>query len=199
VNDNPTDAFPFSIQRMEENDLPAVMHIEQASFALPWPLKTYLYEITHDNLAYYYVLKPLPPLVSLLPAILAYVGFWLLYDEAHIGTIASHPKLRHHGFGELILLHAIEEGKTLGARVITLEVRETNYAAQALYKKYQFTEMGRRPRYYQDNDEDALIMTTPDLKYPAYSSFLLEQRNALYQKLLDLKGGLLSSKSGAEE
>ncbi len=113
-------------------------------------------------------------------------GFWLMADEAHVSTIAVHPDWRGLGLGEWLLLHLIEQSQNLGAQVATLEVRPSNHAALALYDKYQFEEVGRRRHYYNDNNEDALILTTPSLTTPDYQVRLAQCRVALFQRLANV-------------
>jgi ribosomal-protein-alanine N-acetyltransferase len=84
---------------------------------------------------------------------------WLIVDEAHIATIATHPDFRRQGIGEQLLVHALKSAKAEGAVRSFLEVREGNVAAQELYRKYGFASEGRRVRYYKDNNEDAILMT----------------------------------------
>lgn len=99
-------------------------------------------------------------------ALLAYGGFWLAGDEAHIVTIASHPDLRGRKLGETMLLYLLQEAQSLGASTVTLEVRPSNTPAIGLYAKWGFREEGRRKEYYRDNYEDALIYTLYDLDNP---------------------------------
>jgi ribosomal-protein-alanine N-acetyltransferase len=87
----------------------------------------------------------------------------VLGDEAHIVTIASHPKLRRRRLGELMLLHLIERARETGVTAVTLEVRASNRAAQELYHKWGFEQVGLRKRYYRDNNEDALLLTLFDV------------------------------------
>lgn len=97
-----------------------------------------------------------------LPAdpILGYVSVWTMGSDAHIVGIAVREKHRGWGIGELLLIGAVEAGLRQGLEAVTLEVRVSNAVAQALYVKYGFREVGLRKRYYRDNNEDALIMTT---------------------------------------
>lgn len=88
------------------------------------------------------------------------VGFWLLFDEAHIITIAVRQSFQRQGIGEQLLISTIDLAMQLHAQVVTLEVRPSNAAAHALYQKYGLQEQGLRRHYYSDNNEDALIMTT---------------------------------------
>lgn len=96
------------------------------------------------------------------------VGLWFVMDEAHVVIIGNRPGDRRKGIGELLLIAAIEAAITQGSRVVTLEVRSSNTAARALYYKYGFREVGVRKRYYADNNEDAVIMTTPPIQSDEY-------------------------------
>ena len=95
-------------------------------------------------------------------------GIWMMVDEAHIVTIAVRRSHRHQGLGEWLLIGIIGLSMQLRAKYVTLEVRESNRTAQALYEKYGFTKAGTRRKYYSDNGEDALIMTTCELDSPSY-------------------------------
>jgi len=105
-------------------------------------------------------------------------GIWMMVDEAHIVTIAVRRSHRHQGLGEWLLISIIELSRKLRAKYVTLEVRESNRTAQALYEKYGFTKAGTRRKYYSDNGEDALIMTTCELDSPSYQ----ERLNRLRQE-----------------
>ena len=96
-------------------------------------------------------------------AVVAFAGIWLMVDEAHITTFGVHPDWRRQGIGRQLLLNLVELSRAIGARRMTLEVRVSNEAAQALYRSFGFEAAGRRPRYYSDDGEDALVMTTPEL------------------------------------
>ena len=99
-------------------------------------------------------------------------------EDAHISTIATHPDWRGRGLGELLLVSLLECGEAQGAWQATLEVRASNAIAQALYGKYLFKKVGVRKRYYSDNGEDAIIMTTPRFPSPLF------QENLAYRKTL---------------
>lgn len=101
-------------------------------------------------------------------SIRGFAGMWILLDEAHVTTIGVDPDYQGHGLGELLFVALIDEAMQRGATWVTLEVRVSNQAAQALYRKYGFTTQGRRPRYYSDNNEDAFIMWSESLKEGAY-------------------------------
>ncbi len=115
--------------------------------------------------------------------IVGFAGMWLAFDEAHVTTIGVDPVCRGQGLGELLLLCMFDEALDRGANWLTLEVRVTNAAAQALYRKYGFTTHGTRKRYYSDNNEDALIMWSPALADPDFRARLESRRFALEQRL----------------
>ena len=149
-------AAVLTIRPMTIEDLPAVQLIERASFTTPWPPQAYRQELESNRLAAY--------LVGEIGAeIVAYGGVWLMVDEAHVTTFAVHPRYRRRGVGERLLLSLIDLSIARHAREATLEVRLSNLAARRLYEKYGFRPVGIRPRYYSDNQEDALIMTTEPL------------------------------------
>jgi ribosomal-protein-alanine N-acetyltransferase len=102
--------------------------------------------------------------------IVGYASLWLMFDEAHLTSIAVRESCRRQGIGELLLLSVINLAVQLNARVATLEVRVSNRSAQALYEKYGFVKVGVRRRYYTDNGEDAYIMTTEQLTSASYQA-----------------------------
>ena len=97
----------------------------------------------------------------------AYGGIWLMVDEAHVTTFAVLPSWRRKGIGARLMLALMELSIEVGANVLTLEVRLSNIAARTLYQRFGFRPVGVRPRYYSDNGEDALIMTTDPITSPA--------------------------------
>ncbi len=105
------------------------------------------------------------------------VGIWMPVDQAHIVVIASRPSERGRGVGELLMIATIAEAMSKGAMNATLEVRKSNNVARSLYRKYGFSDVGMRHRYYADNREDAVIMSTPVLSDFGYQRSL----NTRYQ------------------
>ena len=100
--------------------------------------------------------------------LVGFVGVWFMTDEAHITAVAVRSSHRGYGIGELLLIGSLELAYQRVSRVTTLEVRVSNEVAQSLYRKYWFQEAGLRKGYYVDNNEDALIMTTPEIHTPEY-------------------------------
>ena len=95
--------------------------------------------------------------------IIGFAGFWIMADEAHITNIAVRKIHYRQGIGEMLLIALIENAVKLNARIITLEVRASNIAAQSLYSKYSFAKVGLRRAYYVDNGEDGVLMSTEDI------------------------------------
>jgi ribosomal-protein-alanine N-acetyltransferase len=96
---------------------------------------------------------------------------WIIVDEAHIATIAIHPQFRGHGIGKKLLAETLRQSIQHGAVLATLEVREHNHIAQKMYQKFGFEVAGHRQKYYQDNNEAAVIMTLPKLG-PGYLTWM---------------------------
>ena len=188
-------ALPFRIEPMTLADIPQVIAVEHASYSLTWPAKAYDYELQKNDLAHYFVLHFLnqpPNQPSIQPTtqpattVIGLAGFWLMADEIHISTIAVQPNWRGLGLGEWLLVRLLVEGQALGGVIATLEVRPSNQAALALYRKYDFQEAGRRSHYYSDNGEDALILTTPRLTLPDYQAMFQQRQTALNQRLVKI-------------
>jgi len=106
-----------------------------------------------------------------------------MVDEAHITTIAVRTAYRGQGIGELLLVGLIEIAYSINSHWLTLEVRVTNTVAQNLYQKYGFRQVGVRPRYYSDNNEDAYVMWTDPLDSPGFHAILARRREELAEKL----------------
>jgi [ribosomal protein S18]-alanine N-acetyltransferase len=160
------------IDAMRLEDLDEVQRIEEASFSTPWPPNAYRSELMTNRLATYLVARAGGRIV-------AYGGMWLMVDEAHITTFAVHPGWRRQRIGERLLLAFLDLAKERHAREATLEVRLSNLAARRLYEKFGFRPVGLRARYYSDNNEDALIMTTDPLDDPQLRARIERLRVAL--------------------
>jgi [ribosomal protein S18]-alanine N-acetyltransferase len=159
-------------------DLRAVHAIERASFAVPWPDDAYRNELLTNRLASYVVARAGDVVVG-------FGGLWVMVDEAHVTTFAVEPGWRRRGVGERLLLGLLDIGVARGAREATLEVRLSNMPARRLYEKYGFRPVGIRPRYYSDNGEDALIMTTEPLASGGMRDRIAALRAALDQHPID--------------
>lgn len=160
------------IEPMTLADLDAVHAIERASFFPPWPDDAYRNELTTNKLATYLVAR-------MDGVVVAFAGIWIMVDEAHVTTFAVDPTWRRRGIGERLLVALLDVSIGRRAREATLEVRLSNMPARRLYEKYGFRPVGIRPRYYTDNGEDALIMTTEPLESARMRERLTRLRAAL--------------------
>jgi len=114
--------------------------------------------------------------------ITGFAGFWTMADEVHITTIAIREESRRQGIGELLLQSIIAMAGKRAARIVTLEVRVSNTAAQQLYTKYGFNEVGLRRGYYTDNQEDAVIMSIDHITSSSFQTQLQELKEAYTKK-----------------
>lgn len=166
---------PYQIRPMHVADLERVLSIDRLSFPTPAKEKLYVYELNENELAHYDCLM-------VHEQIIGYVGCWIMGDEVHINTIATHPDWRGKGLGELLLLHLMLAVYEQPITMVTLEVRRSNLVAQNLYTKYQFEIVGERIRYYRDTGEDGLIMTRTPLDAP-YRNWLVSKQACLLARL----------------
>ena len=132
-------------------DLDAIDEIERHSFPKPWPRATFEAELSREHAHL---------IVACAPAVIGFCNFWLVAGELHVLAIATHPDRRRAGIGKLLLDRAIADARAAGCAHATLEVRRGNDAAIALYERCGFATVHVRARYYADNDEDALVMTS---------------------------------------
>lgn len=141
-----------NIRKMTLDDLPEVTAIDRASFSLPWPERSFRFEITDNPASRCWVAEADGRVIGM-------IVVWLIVDEAHIATLATRAEFRRQGIGTKLLVHALNAAQAEGAVSSFLEVRESNRAAQQMYRRFGFVENGRRPRYYKDNNEDAILMS----------------------------------------
>ncbi len=156
---SPTDKV--IIRNMELADVPRVREIDVASFSLPWPERSFRFEIQENPASRLWVAEYRPPQGQ--AVVIGMIVMWLILDEAHIGTFAVHPDYRRLGIGQRLLAETLLQAYEMGVRKCYLEVRRSNTAAQGLYEKFGFQITAIRPRYYRDNGEDAIMMTLDPL------------------------------------
>lgn len=140
----------ITVGLMTSVDIDAVHEIEVACFKTPWSKESFRHDIEENQCARYVVVREDGRAI-------AYAGVWFILDEGHITNIAVHPDRRGMGYGEMVTRAMIQLAADSGMNVMTLEVRRSNAAAQSLYHKLGFIDVGYRKRYYE-NSEDALIM-----------------------------------------
>lgn len=139
------------IEGMKVDDIDSVVEVENDCFSIPWSKDSFVQEITKNHLAFYLVAKVDEKAVG-------YIGVWKIMNEGHITNVAVHSAFRRQGIGERLISELLSLCEKNEMDCFTLEVRETNEPAKALYRKFGFYEIGRRKGYYQDNGEDAIIM-----------------------------------------
>jgi [ribosomal protein S18]-alanine N-acetyltransferase len=138
---------------MTDNDVNGVFNISNSCFSMPWSMESIKSEL-NNPLAKYIVAKDTDSNL-----VIGFVGVWIVVGEGSITNIAVHPDYRKQGIGAKLLDSLINLCNDLNCSLINLEVRSSNYAAQNLYKKYGFVVDGLRKGYYENNKEDAILMT----------------------------------------
>jgi len=146
------------IRQMQLEDLPSVVEIDRMSFSLPWPEGSFRYEVDKNKAARCLVAEAEDHRIA------AMIVSWIIVDEVHIATFATHRDFRRRGIGSVLLRAALDDARSKGAVRAMLEVREGNVAAQEMYRKFGFDIAGRRSHYYRDNGETALLMTLEGLE-----------------------------------
>ena len=201
----------YHVRLTRKEDVSQVTDIDHEAFSSWWPLTNYEHEL-ENHMAHYIVAyddsekyveeepdgKGFSRITSKVKEIfnhngaegapvpqdkiVGFAGFWIMAGEAHIISIAVKASYRGRGIGELILAHLIDLARSLGADVVTLEARVSNYIAQNLYLKYGFKKVGIRNGYYTDNREDAVIMTTDTITSVPYQSKLKKLKQEYTKK-----------------
>ena len=152
----------IKIQRMQKSDVDNVINIEERAYGEHhWSKESFLNELSNDLARYYAAFDLDGNLVG-------YAGCWQILEEVHITNIAVSPDFRRKKIGERLLRKIIDDCYANKAKYITLEVRVSNNAAIKLYEKYGFKSLGTRKGYYQNNNEDALIMWTENIFYDKF-------------------------------
>ncbi len=146
--------------------LRAVHALESSVYKRPWSLHAFASEIAQrESRVYLVAVHGL--------RVLGYSGMMLTGDEAHITTVVVHPQARRQGIGAALVSNLLRTARDVGCNAATLEVRVGNAGAQALYRRFGFAPVGVRPRYYEDTNEDALIMWLHELQSEEVASMLL--------------------------
>lgn len=154
-------AHRLEVGRMRRRHLRGVMAIERQVYARPWSPNLFIAEMTEPNNRCYLVAR-------VDRAVVGYAGMICYGDEAHITNIAVDPQQHRRHIGSRLLLEQMTEAIEMGAQAVSLEVRVTNWGAQRMYGRFGFRPVGIRRNYYQELNEDALIMWTDDVRSPAY-------------------------------
>ena len=152
-----TKPLEITIRKMTTEDLPRVHELDEMCFNTPWPLRTFRYELEENRSSRQLVAENEHGLI------VGAIVSWLVVDEVHIATLSVDPDFRRQKVATRLVCVALQEGIARGATSSTLEVRAGNAAAQRLYYRFGYQLVGRRPGYYQDNGEDAMLLTLHEL------------------------------------
>ena len=138
-------------------DIDSIVRVENACFSTPWSIDAMKHEICENKLADFMIACDEED------NIVGYIGIWTLLDECQINKIAVIPEKRKNGIGKTILNHVLEFTRDIGVKNWYLEVRESNKAAQALYRSAGFSSVGTRKNYYINPVEDAVLMNLEEV------------------------------------
>ena len=153
---------------MKESDLDRVMAIDEASFAVPWSRKSLEDDLRGNPAARYLVIEEDGKVIG-------FGGMWFVLDECQVTNVAVDPACRGRGVGTALMDAMVQLAADSGMSSMTLEVRRSNEPAIRLYAAHNFRKVGCRKGYYEDNHEDAVIMTAIDLPegHPENDPFLV--------------------------
>ncbi len=138
------------IERMQLCHVSQVAELEKICFCDPWSEKSVASELENDLALWLVATEGMD--------VAGYVGSQTVMGETDMMNVAVHPEFRRQGIAELLIHSLVEELRRQGSRCLTLEVRASNEAAGCLYDKLGFSQIGRRPNYYRNPREDALIL-----------------------------------------
>lgn len=130
----------------------AIEEIEKQCFSVPWTREMLIKQLSDDMHIFLAALNDSGEAVG-------YVGLMYVLDEGYISNVAVSPEWRRRGIGDMLIEELLRMARAKKLSFVTLEVRESNLTAQALYRKHGFTEVGRRKKYYDRPTEDAILMT----------------------------------------
>jgi [ribosomal protein S18]-alanine N-acetyltransferase len=189
---------PVHFRFLHSRDIHRLMPLNAKCFPRPWSAGSIRYDLEHNPNSQWMILEwgPYPPDPGPWWAqffgfgrakretglIFGFGAFWIIHGEMHITNIGVDPLYRGRGWGEVLLLGMLLQAIELGAEYASLEVRVSNGPAIRLYEKHNYHIVGRKSRYYQDNNEDAYDMETAWFS-PAYQEHLNESYQTLQARL----------------
>ena len=138
------------IEKMNESHTARVAELEKICFSDPWSENSIHSELTNPLSCWLVALEE--------DTVIGYIGSQTVMDETDMMNVAVDPRHRRKGAAQALVCTLVDELKENGSRSLTLEVRQSNTAAQQLYEKLGFRQVGKRPRYYRNPREDALIL-----------------------------------------
>lgn len=165
----PGEIVPIRIRRMEIDDLPRVIELDRSSFSLPWPERSFHFELENNEVSRCWVAELLTSDAA--PLVVGMIVVWLIVDEVHVATLAVSAEHRRHRIAQRLLAHTLIDAYHSGTSSSFLEVRSGNLAAIAMYQSFGYREVSVRRNYYKDNGEDALLMDLIPLDLERLSRF----------------------------
>ena len=175
------EALSVTIQPMRRRHIRAVLRIEQQVYPRPWSSSLFLSELALRATRAYYVARVGRELVG-------YAGLMMTLDEGHVTTIAVDPRRHRAKIGTRLLLVLARDAIARGATALTLEVRMSNTGAQDMYRRFGFEPVGVRKNYYQEVNEDALVMWAHEVDRPEYEALLQSIERGLPDGTIDGDG-----------
>lgn len=197
----------YIIRPMKREDVPQVMQVDREVFPNEWTYRSqsaFQHDLSNPSIRYIVACvlnEPSAPGGKQKPklnwfkrlfsydynsetggSIVGFSGFWMMLQEAHIIAIGVREAYRRLGIGEALLISTIELAASLNASIVTLEVRASNEVAQALYRKCGFQVVGKRLRYYSNNNEDGIIMSTDDINSLSFQACFQQLKKAHREK-----------------
>jgi len=155
----------LEVSRMRRRHLRGVMAIERQVYPRPWSPNLFLSEMTESKNRCYLVAR-------IDREVVGYAGMICYGEEAHVTNIAIDPLHHRQKIATRLLHDLIGQAVEMGAEAVSLEVRVTNWGAQRLYGGFGFRPIGVRKNYYQEINEDALIMWVDDIRTSRYRDLL---------------------------
>lgn len=162
VPEPPPDVLEVHLVPMRRRHLRSVLRIEAQVYPRPWSLSLFLSELALRSTRVYMVAR-------VDGIVVGYSGLMITGEDAHVTTIAVDPEWHRQKIGSRLLCQMVRQALERGARHLTLEVRVSNTAAQALYRKFGFHPAGVRKNYYMETNEDALVMWADDIDADSYT------------------------------
>ena len=141
----------FTISDAREELLPQIQKIEQHSFSVPWTEAMLRMQLAPDSHVFL--------TAETEGVVVGYIGLMYVLDEGYVSNVAVHPDWRRQGAADALLTALEARARKLLLSFLTLEVRESNAPAIALYEKHGYRAVGKRKNYYEKPTEDAILMT----------------------------------------
>ena len=139
------------IIEMASEHVSSLAQIEKQCFSTPWSENALADEIENPNARFFVALCG--------EQVAGYIGAHNIVGEVYITNVAVAPDYRRQGVATQLIERLVEISRAENAEFITLEVRENNTSAQALYEKQGFGVVGKRKAFYENPREDAILMT----------------------------------------